>query len=70
MRCPACSEPQPQMTPMINELRKLPELVETSDLSQGNFYYMLVDGKQHWWGDVRHYIYDILPYFFHEHQNP
>ena len=61
---------QPQMTPMINELRKLPELVETSDLSQGNFYYMLVDGKQHWWGDVRHYIYDILPYFFHEHQNP
>lgn len=60
---------QPQMTPMINELRKLPELVETSDLTQGNFYYMLVDGKQHWWGDVRHYIYDILPYFFHEHQN-
>ena len=55
---------------MINELRKLPELVETSDLTQGNFYYMLVDGKQHWWGDVRHYFYDILPYFFHEHQNP
>ena len=35
----------PEMPRMINELRKLPELVETSDLSQGNFYYMLVDGK-------------------------
>ena len=59
---------QPQMTPMVNELRKLPQLIETSDLSKGNFYYMVVQGKEHWWAHVRHYIYDYLPYFFHEGQ--
>jgi enterochelin esterase-like enzyme len=57
---------QPQMTPMINELRKLPQLIEGSNLSECNFNYMLVQGKEHWWGHVRHYIYDMLPYFFHE----
>ena len=57
---------QPQMTPLMNELRKDNHFIETSDLSQGNFFYMVVDGKEHWWGHVRHYIYDILPYFFHE----
>ena len=57
---------QPQMTPMINELRKLPQLSEGSDLSENNFNYMLVQGKEHWWGHVRHYVYDMLPYFFHE----
>lgn len=59
---------QPQMTPMVNELRKLPQLIETSDLSKGNFYYMVVQGKDHWWAHVRHYVYDYLPYFFHEGQ--
>ncbi len=57
---------QPQMTPLMNELRKYDHFIETSDLSQGNFFYMVVDGKEHWWGHVRHYIYDMLPYFFHE----
>ena len=58
---------QPNMTPLINELRKnTNELIETSDLSKGNFYYMMADGKVHWWQHVRHYVYDILPYFFHE----
>jgi len=27
---------------------------------------MVAQGKEHWWGHVRHYIYDALPYFFHE----
>ena len=54
------------MTPLMNELRKYDHFIETSDLSQGNFFYMVVDGKEHWWGHVRHYIYDMLPYFFHE----
>ncbi len=43
----------------------------TSDFSQGNFYFLVVnsnDGvkKTHWWGYVRWYIMDALPYFFHE----
>ncbi|MEE3404026.1 MAG: hypothetical protein VZR73_08085 [Acutalibacteraceae bacterium] len=39
---------QPQMTPLMNELRKYDHFIETSDLSQGNFFYMVVDGKEHW----------------------
>lgn len=59
---------QPNMTPMMNEMRKLSQFVETSDFSQGNFWYMIADGKEHWWQHVRHYVYDILPTFFHEGQ--
>ena len=59
---------QPNMTPMMNEMRKLSQFVETSDFSQGNFYYMIAQGKEHWWQHVRHYVYDILPTFFHEGQ--
>ena len=59
----------PNMTPQVEEMKKMPQFVYSSDLSQGNFYYMVSPGTTHWWGWVRHYIYDILPYFFHEHQN-
>ena len=38
----------------------------TSDFSQGNLYWLVAQGKTHWWGYVRHYVYDALPYFFHE----
>ncbi|MBQ9898743.1 MAG: carbohydrate binding domain-containing protein, partial [Ruminococcus sp.] len=38
----------------------------TSDFSQGNLYFLVAPGKTHWWGVVRWYIYDALPYFFHE----
>ncbi len=41
----------------------------TSDFSKGNFYFLVADGRDHWWGHVRHYVYDALPYFFHENQN-
>ena len=40
----------------------------TSDFSDGNFYYLVAQGKTHYWGYVRHYIYDALPSFFHEGQ--
>lgn len=56
----------PNMTPQIEEMKKRPEYIYTSDLSQGNFYYLVRPGGIHWWGNVRHYIYDVLPYFFHE----
>ena len=58
----------PNMSPQIEEMKKMPQVVYSSDLSQGNFYYLVAPGKTHWWGYVRHYVYDVLPYFFHEHQ--
>ena len=58
----------PNMTPQIEEMKKMPQFVYTSDLSQGNFYYLVRPGGIHWWENVRHYIYDVLPYFFHEKQ--
>lgn len=56
----------PNMNPQIEEMKKMDQFVYTSDFSKGNFYYLVADGKTHWWGYVRHYIYDALPYFFHE----
>ena len=56
------------MNPQIDEMKKMSQFVYTSDLSQGNFYYMVANGKDHCWANVRHYVYDILPYFFHEGQ--
>lgn len=42
------------------------QFVYTSDFSKGNFYFLECPGATHWWGAVVHYIYDGLPYFFHE----
>ena len=56
----------PNVTPQIDEMKKMSEFVYTSDMSKGNFYYLVAQGKTHWWGYVRHYVYDILPSFFHE----
>jgi enterochelin esterase-like enzyme len=54
------------MNPQIDEMKKMSQFVYTSDFSKGNFYYLVAQGKTHWWGYVRHYIYDALPSFFHE----
>jgi enterochelin esterase-like enzyme len=57
------------MVPMINELKKNTDVFTyTSDFSKGNLYFLEARGNVHWWPQVRHYIYDALPYFFHEHQ--
>ena len=57
------------MVPMINELKKHTDVFTyTSDFSQGNLYFLEAPGNVHWWPQVRHYIYDALPYFFHEGQ--
>ena len=57
------------MVPMINELKKNTDVFTyTSDFSKGNLYFLEAPGNVHWWPQVRHYIYDALPYFFHEHQ--
>lgn len=58
----------PNLSPQVDEMKKMSQFVYTSDLSKGNFYFLVAEGKDHWWGNVRHYVYDLLPYFFHEHQ--
>ena len=57
------------MLGLINPLKQdTKRFTDTSDFSKGNFYFLVADGRDHWWGHVRHYIYDALPYFFHEGQ--
>lgn len=55
------------MVPLINSLKSKTDVFKyTSDFSKGNFYFLEAPDKTHWWGFVRHYVYDALPYFFHE----
>ncbi len=54
------------MNPQMEQMKNDSHFTYTSDFSKGNFYYLVADGKTHWWGFVRHYVYDCLPYFFHE----
>ena len=57
------------MKPEMEDLKtKTKYFTYTSDFSQGNLYWLVAPGRTHWWGYVRHYIYDALPYFFHEGQ--
>jgi len=53
------------MNPQIEAMKNDSHFTYTSDFSKGNFYYMVAQGTEHWWGHVRNYIYDCLPYFFH-----
>ena len=56
------------MVPLINSLKNSSTFTYTSDFSKGNLYFLEAQGNTHWWGVVRHYIYDGLPSFFHEGQ--
>ncbi len=56
----------PNVNPQVDAMKKLSQFKFTSDFSKGNFYFMVAQGNEHWWGQVRNYVYDALPYFFHE----
>lgn len=56
----------PNIGPQIEAMRPSGYFDYTSDFSKGNLYFMVAPGLTHWWGYVRHYVYDALPYFFHE----
>lgn len=58
----------PNMNPQMEELKNDSHFSYGWDLSKDNFYYMVADGRDHWWGNVRHYVYDMLPSFFREGQ--
>ncbi|MCQ2408474.1 MAG: family 43 glycosylhydrolase [Oscillospiraceae bacterium] len=58
------------MVPLIDALKgDTKRFTYTSDFSKGNLYFLEAPNETHWWGIVRHYVYDALPNFFHEHQN-
>ena len=56
----------PNMNPQIEEMKKMDQFIYTSDFSRVTLTTWWQKGKTHWWGYVRHYVYDALPYFFHE----
>ncbi len=60
----------PNMKPEMEDLQnnQTKYFTYTSDFSKGNLYWLVAPGKTHWWGYVRWYVYDALPYFFHEGQ--
>ncbi len=58
----------PNVNPQIEAMKKHEEFVFTSDFSKGNLYFMVAPGKTHWWGYVKHYVCESLPYLFHENQ--
>ena len=56
------------MNDQINSMKKLTDtFTYTSNFSKGNLYFLLCDGGSHWWdGYIVDYIYDAMPYLFHE----
>ncbi|MBR5164922.1 MAG: endo-1,4-beta-xylanase [Ruminococcus sp.] len=56
------------MNDQINSMKKLTDtFTYTSDFSKGNLYFLLCDGGSHWWdGYIVDYIYDAMPYLYHE----
>lgn len=55
------------MVPLMNDLKgDTKRFTYSSDFSKGNLYFLAAQGNVHWWPQVRHYIYDGLPNFFHE----
>lgn len=57
----------PNISPQIDAMKPMTQYYTyTSDFSKGNFYFLTAPALTHWWGYVRHYVYDALPYFFHE----
>ncbi|MBO4876906.1 MAG: carbohydrate binding domain-containing protein [Ruminococcus sp.] len=56
----------PNENPQIQAMKNYSQFKYTSDFSQGNLYFLVAQGYEHTWRQVRHYIYNALPYFFHE----
>jgi len=55
----------PNLNPQVEEMKKLTDVfIYSSDLTKGNFYFIVCDGGTHAWNWVNQYIYDILPDLF------
>ena len=56
----------PVLGPQIESMKNLSQFEYTSDFSKGNLWFILANGGQHSWYYVRQYIYNCLPFFFHQ----
>ncbi|MBP3250751.1 MAG: hypothetical protein J6M48_10430 [Ruminococcus sp.] len=56
----------PVLGPQIEDMKKQSVFEYTSDFSKGNLWFILADGGEHSWYYVRQYIYNCLPFFFHQ----
>ena len=56
----------PVLGPQIEDMKKYSQFEYTSDFSKGNFWFILANGGEHSWYYVRQYIYNCLPFFFHQ----
>ncbi|GEM_PF-256472 len=55
----------PNMKPQMDAMKKLTDtFIYSSDINEGNFYFMVANGGTHWWGWINEYIYNILPDLF------
>ena len=55
-----------ELSAQIENMKKLSQFEYTSDFSKGNLWFILADGGQHSWYYVRQYLYNCLPFFFHQ----
>ena len=56
----------PVLGPQIEDMKKQSMFEYTSDFSKGNLWFILAEGGEHSWYYVRQYIYNCLPFFFHQ----
>lgn len=61
----------PNMRPQIEAMKNYPNtFIYSSDIKNGNFYFMVANGGTHWWGYINQYIYNILPDLFQDNTPP
>lgn len=61
----------PNMRPQIEAMKKYTNtFIYSSDIKNGNFYFMVANGGTHWWGYINQYIYNILPDLFQDVVEP
>lgn len=56
----------PNVNPQIEAMKSQSHFHYTADFNEGNLYFLVAPGKEHWWAHVRHYVGLALPYFFHK----
>ncbi|AEY64848.1 dockerin type I domain-containing protein [Clostridium sp. BNL1100] len=55
----------PNMKPQIDAMKKLTDtFIYSSDIKNGNFYFMVANGGTHAWNWINQYIYNVLPDLF------
>ncbi len=57
----------PNMKPQMDAMKKLTDtFIYSSDIKNGNFYFMVANGGTHAWNWINQYIYNVLPDLFQD----